>query len=102
MNPYQILGLQQNSSIDDVERAYKKLAFQFHPDRNPGDAESEKKFREIQDAYDRIKKPENFQSENFQTGGFNSPFDIIFPFFNEDPNVTINLTINVILLEKIQ
>ena len=95
MNPYQILGLQQNSSIDDVERAYKKLAFQFHPDRNPGDAESEKKFREIQDAYDRIKKPENFQSENFQTGGFNSPFDIIFPFFNEDPNVTINLTINV-------
>lgn len=95
MNPYQILGLQQNSSIDDVERAYKKLAFQFHPDRNPGDAESEKKFREIQEAYDRIKKPENFQTENTFGGGFNSPFDIIFPFFNEDPNVTINLTINV-------
>lgn len=63
MNPYQILGLQQNSSIDDVERAYKKLAFQFHPDRNPGDAESEKKFREIQDAYDRIKNQKIFNQK---------------------------------------
>ena len=95
MNPYAVLGLNQNSSLDDVERAYRKLALQFHPDRNPGDSEAASKFRDIQEAYDRIKKPENFRNEqNFQEG-FQSPFDIIFPFFNEDPNILMNITLNV-------
>jgi molecular chaperone DnaJ len=95
VNPYEVLQLNQNASIQDVERAYKKLAFQFHPDRNIGDAESEKKFRQVQEAYDRIKNPEKFREQVNFDQGFESPFDIIFPFFSEDPNININISVSV-------
>ena len=49
---YEVLGLERNASEDDIKRAYRKLALQFHPDRNPDDAEAEAKFKEAAEAYD--------------------------------------------------
>lgn len=49
---YQTLGVKRDASEDEIRKAYRKLARQYHPDRNPGDKQAEAKFKEIQDAYD--------------------------------------------------
>jgi len=95
LNPYQVLGLTENCAIEEVERAYKKLAFQYHPDRNIGDESASEKFREIQDAYDRIKKPEKYVNNNQGFNPFGMDFSNIFSFFTEDPNVSTTLEVNV-------
>jgi molecular chaperone DnaJ len=48
---YEILGISKTSSVDEIKKAYRKLAMQYHPDRNPGDKKSEEKFKEIAEAY---------------------------------------------------
>lgn len=49
---YEILNLERTASEDDIKRSYRKLAMKFHPDRNPGDAEAEAKFKESAEAYE--------------------------------------------------
>ncbi len=48
---YQTLGVSRNASTDDIRKAYRKLALQYHPDRNPGDKQAEEHFKEINEAY---------------------------------------------------
>ena len=48
---YSILGVNKGASTEEIKNSYKKLAFQYHPDRNPGDEESENRFKEINEAY---------------------------------------------------
>ena len=52
---YVTLGVAREASGDDLKKAYRKLAMQFHPDRNPGDKQAEAKFKEINEAYDILK-----------------------------------------------
>jgi molecular chaperone DnaJ len=49
---YEVLGIQKNASRDDIKKAYRKLAIQYHPDRNPGNKEAEEKFKEATEAYE--------------------------------------------------
>jgi DnaJ-class molecular chaperone len=49
---YEVLGVKRQASEDEIKKAYRKLARQFHPDRNPGDKQAEAKFKEVQEAYD--------------------------------------------------
>jgi molecular chaperone DnaJ len=49
---YEILGVNKSSSTDEIKSAYRKLAMQYHPDRNPGDKEAEDKFKELAEAYE--------------------------------------------------
>ena len=65
MNPYETLGIKPGASEQEAKKAFKKLAMKHHPDRG-GD---ENKFKEINEAYERITEPEKFQNEQ-TPGGF--------------------------------
>lgn len=49
---YEVLGIERNASADEIKKAYRKAAIQFHPDKNPGNKEAEEKFKEAAEAYD--------------------------------------------------
>jgi molecular chaperone DnaJ len=72
---YEVLGVQRTASIEDVKAAYRKLAKELHPDRNPGDAESERRFKEVNEAYDVLKDGDKraaydrFGHAAFENGG---------------------------------
>src|ERR1700761_2433944 len=72
---YETLGVAKGSSGEDIKRAYRKLAMQFHPDRNPGDAVAEQKFKDISHAYDILKDEQKraaydrFGHAAFENGG---------------------------------
>src|SRR3954470_2713324 len=55
---YQALGVSRKASEEEIKRAYRKLARQYHPDRNPGDEKAEERFKEVQAAYDIVGDPE--------------------------------------------
>lgn len=89
---YEILGVNKNATDVELKKAYRKLAMQYHPDRNPGDQEAEEKFREINEAYqvlsDGTKRSQYdqygrvFDEGGAGAGGFNG--DTIFEEFFSD------------------
>jgi curved DNA-binding protein len=55
---YKILGVARNAGADEIKSAYRKLAMQYHPDRNPGDRQAEDRFKEINEAYQVLSDPQ--------------------------------------------
>jgi curved DNA-binding protein len=80
---YQILGVSRSAGAEEIRKAYRKLAMQYHPDRNPGDKQAEERFKEINEAYQVLNDPQkrahydrvgsaysNWQRRGAPSGGF--------------------------------
>jgi DnaJ-class molecular chaperone len=67
---YETLGVKRDASEEEIKKAYRKLARQYHPDRNPGDKQAEAKFKEVQKAYDVLSdKKKRTQYDQFGEAG---------------------------------
>src|ERR1051325_9579627 len=67
---YETLGVKRDASEDEIKKAHRKLARQYHPDRNPGDKQAEAKFKEVQEAYDVLSDAtKRAQFDRFGTAG---------------------------------
>lgn len=92
-DPYELLGVSRSASAEEIKISYRKLAMQYHPDRNPGDAQAEEHFKEISHAYDILIDTDKraafdrFGHAAFQGagraggGGFHDPFDLFREVF---------------------
>jgi molecular chaperone DnaJ len=84
LDPYKTLGIDKKASGDEIKSAYRKLAVQYHPDKNPGDKKAEEKFKELSEAYDILSDPkkkqaydsmgsETFYRQGTDGGGYKPP-----------------------------
>jgi molecular chaperone DnaJ len=88
---YDTLGVKKGASADEIKKAYRKLAAKYHPDKNPGDASAEERFKEVQGAYDVLSDPDKrkqydtlgstngrpgFDPRNFDFGGGGGNFRV--------------------------
>ena len=88
---YEILGLIRNASEEEIKKAYRQMALNYHPDRNPGDKGAEEKFKEAAEAYDVLRDPNKreiydfYGHEGLKSTGFTGfrGFDDIFSSFSD-------------------
>src|SRR4051794_41197552 len=69
---YKVLGVGKGASAEEIKKAHRKLVRQYHPDRNPGDAAAERRFKEGQAAYDVLSDPGKRKQYDRGTGPFSS------------------------------
>jgi len=88
---YEILGVSRNANGEEIKKAYRQMALQYHPDRNPGDREAEEKFKEASEAYEVLRDPEKrslydrFGHDGLKGVGFRgfADFEDIFSSFGD-------------------
>lgn len=94
---YEVLGLSRTASVEEIKKAYRKLAVKYHPDKNPGDKEAEERFKELSEAYEALSDPQKRaaydqyghaafdpRTRGFGRGaggGFHDPFEIFREVF---------------------
>ncbi|MHC4202555.1 MAG: DnaJ domain-containing protein, partial [Planctomycetota bacterium] len=82
---YEPLGVKKDASADDIRKAYRKLAFKYHPDKNPGDKKAERKFQEVSNAYEVLHDPK--KRSTYDRGGQAGLDDMGFKGFSSAEDI---------------
>ena len=91
MDYYKTLGVNKDSSVDEIKKAYRKLALKYHPDKNNGDKKAEAKFKEISEAYAVLSDSEKKQQyDTYGSAGFHRKYSQEDIFRNFDINDILN------------
>src|ERR1700680_5001362 len=78
---YEVLGVERGASEEELKKAYRRLAVQFHPDRNPGDKQAEERFKELNEAYQVLSDAERrAQYDRYGHAAFQGPQGTGFGF----------------------
>lgn len=72
-DPYKVLGISPDATKEEIKKAYRQKAKQYHPDLNPNNPEAEKKMNEVNEAYDMLNHPEKYKQTQ-QTSGYQNPY----------------------------
>ena len=74
---YAVLGIQRGADANEIKKAYRKLAMQYHPDKNSGDKQAEEKFKEVSEAYEILKNPDKrSRYDQFGQSGLKGGFQV--------------------------
>ena len=111
---YEVLGLSRTASVDEIKKAYRKLAVKYHPDKNPGDKAAEEKFKELSEAYEALSDPQKRAAydqyghaafdprtrgfgRGAGAGGFHDPFEIFREVFEKVSlwSIAVNLEVPI-------
>lgn len=105
---YSILDVEKTATQEEIKSKYRKLAMQYHPDRNPNDSDSEKKFKEVAEAYEILSDPNkrsHYDTFGHSQSGFHhggDPFDFFHQMFGQRQTMEVKpmvLNVNITFME---
>ena len=101
MDLYILLGVERGATLDDIKRAYKRLARRFHPDINPGDRAAAQQFRQIAEAYETLSDPDRRRRYDVSGASAESAGPASFGFEGFDFSISVERSVGADLRRSV-
>ena len=85
-NPYEVLGIREGASMEEIKRAYRQKAKAYHPDLHSDDPKANEKMQQINEAYDMLSNPDKYRNRQSAWDGFDRQGHADYTGYNADPD----------------